>query len=287
MTIRLGLVGHGRWGRIIARTLQPFDDVSLKIIAKGEAPPPDLDGVIIANQSAVHAQAALPYIAKGIATFIEKPMATNVTDAENIRDTAMRSGAGVFVGHIFLHHPAFVAALRLLPSFGAVRYILGEGMNGRPRTDTSVLWDHLPHDLSMARAIFGCDPRSVTARTLSGGALPQAALSIFDYGDVPLVSTASWLSAVPRRPLTVVSEEATLVFDDKASRKLIICDREGIRPVPDYSDELPLTAEMKAFLEAVRGRRPDTAEIDLGLAVVRAIAAAERSIELGGQTVQI
>ena len=287
MTIRLGLVGHGRWGRIIARTLQPFDDVSLRIIAKGEAPPPDLDGVVIANQSAAHAQAALPYIATGIATFIEKPMATNVIDAENIRDTATRSGAVVCVGHIFLHHPAFAAALRLLPSFGAVRYLLGEGMNGRPRTDTSVLWDHLPHDLSMARAIFGRDPRSVMARTLSGAALPQAALSIFHYGDVPLVSTVSWLSAVPRRQLTVVCDKATLVFDDKASRKLMIYDREGIRPDPDYSGELPLTAEMRAFLEAVRRRRPDKSEIELGLGVIRAIAAAERSIQLGGQTIQI
>ena len=154
MALRLGLVGRGRWGRNIERTLLTFPDVSVAVIAKGENPRTGLDGVLIATQSAVHAEIALPYIEAGIATFIEKPMTTAPADAERIRNAAERSGAIVFVGHILLYHPAFLAALDLLPSLGTVRYLLCEGMNGNPRTDSSVLWDWLPHDLSIARAIF-------------------------------------------------------------------------------------------------------------------------------------
>jgi hypothetical protein len=133
MTLRLGLAGHGRWGHNIERTLQSLGDVAVTILAKGEKPRAALDGVIVATQSAAHAEVALPYIEAGIATFIEKPMATTVGDARRIRDAAERHRTIVFVGHIYLYNPAFLRALELLPALGDVRYLLCEGMNNRPR----------------------------------------------------------------------------------------------------------------------------------------------------------
>jgi UDP-N-acetylglucosamine 3-dehydrogenase len=286
MALRLGLVGRGRWGRNIERTLLAFPDVSVTAIARGEKPPA-LDGVLIATQSATHAQAALPYIEAGVATFIEKPMTTTLADAERIRAAAARSGAIVFVGHIFLFHPAFLAALELLPSLGSVRHLSCEGMNGSPRTDSSVLWDWLPHDLSMARAILGCDPDSVTARSLSGGATPAAALTKFQFGETPVVSTVSWLSPVRRRQVTIACDSATLIFDDIAERRLALHARHGEPSYPAYSDEPPLTREMAAFLQAVRSGRADPGHIETGVSIVRAIAAAERSIALAGASVAI
>jgi UDP-N-acetylglucosamine 3-dehydrogenase len=287
MVLRLGLVGRGRWGRNIERTLLTFPDVSVAVIAKGERPPTGLDGVLIATQSATHAETALPYIEAGIATFIEKPMTTALADAERIRDAAGRSGAIVFVGHILLYHPAFLAALDLLPSLGAIRYLLCEGMNGSPRADSSVLWDWLPHDLSIARAIFGRDPDSAAAWSLSGGETLAAALTKFQFGDVPVVSTVSWLSPVRRRRVTMGCESATLVFDDGAERRLALHGMHGELTYPAYSDALPLTQEMAAFLRAVRSGKADAAHIQTGISVVAAIAAAERSLALGGQSVVI
>jgi predicted dehydrogenase len=162
MTVRLGLVGRGRWGQNIERTLRSFPDVSLTIIARGD-PAPRLDGVVIATPSATHAEIALPYVTAGVPTFIEKPMVTTVADAERLRDAAEKSGGLVFVGHIFLYHPAFVAVLELVPKLGKLRYLACEGVNDRPRRDSSVLWDWLPHHLSMAGAIFGRDPAEVCA----------------------------------------------------------------------------------------------------------------------------
>jgi predicted dehydrogenase len=287
MALRLGLVGHGRWGRNIARTLQMVPDVAVSIVARGEQPPDNLDGVLIATQSAAHAQAALPYIEAGIATFIEKPMTTTLADAERIRDAAARSGAVVFVGHLFLYHPVFLAALHLLPSLGAVRLLRCEGLNANPRTDSSVLWDWLPHDLSIARTIFGCEPASATARSLAGGTTPQAALATFAFGRTALVSTASWLSPVRRRRVTIACDEATLIFDDIAERRLALHRNDGGVSYPAYSGELPLTREMAAFLDAIRSGKPDADHIQMSLGIVRAIAAAEQSIARGGQPVAL
>jgi len=287
MALRLGLVGRGRWGQNIERTLLSFSDVSVVNIGKGENPPRGLDGVLIATQSAAHAELALPYINERIATFIEKPMATSVADAERIRAAAERTGAVVFVGHLFLHHPAFLAALKLLPMLGAIRFLQCEGTNDRPRTDSSVLWDWLPHDLSMACAIFGHGPDSVAAWSLSGESKPDAAISRFLFGDVPVASMVSWLSPLASKRMVLVGEKATLVFDDKVERRLMLYGKDGDVSYPSYSDEAPLTREMHAFLSAVRSGNADAAHVELGTSIVRAIAAAEASIDLGGQSVRI
>jgi predicted dehydrogenase len=287
MPLRLGLVGHGRWGRNLERTLLSFPDVAVTVIARGESPPPGVDGVLIATQSATHAETALPYIEAGISTFIEKPMATTVFDACRIEAAARRTGSLVFVGHIFLYHPAFLAALELLPAMGDVRYLYCEGMNAHPRADSSVLWDWLPHDLSMALAILKREPESVTAWSLSGGGAPTAAVSKFQFGNIPVVCTTSWESPSPRRRTTVACQTATLIFDDKSERRLTLCDRDGSITYPSFSDELPLTLEMKEFLKAARSGKTDPAHIQTGKAVVRAIAAAEESIRLNGQAVML
>lgn len=286
MQLRLGLVGRGRWGRNIERTLQALPDIAVSVIPKDAQPATRLDGVLIATQSATHARIALPYIEAGLPTFIEKPMATTAADAELIRDAAARSGALVFVGHIYLFHPAFLAALALLPSLGAVRYLLAEGMNDRPRTDSSVLWDWLPHDLSMARAILGREPRRVTGWRLSGDAVLSAAVTQFAFDDVALVSTVSWLSHVRRRRIVIGCAEGTVVFDDIAERRVAL-HRPGAEPCyPDYSDEPPLTCELRAFVAAIRAGRRDDAHLAAGLSIVRAIAAAEQAIA-GRSSVEI
>ena len=287
MSLQLGLVGRGRWGRNIERTLLSFPDVIVRVIAKGEKPPIGLDGVIIATQSATHAEAALPYIEAGIPTFIEKPMATKIFDARRIEESAGLTGALVFVGHINLYHPAFLAALDLLPALGKIRYLHCEGKNASPRADSSVLWDWLPHHLTMAFAILKREPENVATWSLSGGPTTTIAISKFQFGDTPVLCTTSWEAPHPRRQTIVACQAATLVFDDKSERQLTLYGQHGSITYPAYSNELPLTVEMREFLKAVQAGKSDPTHIRKGIAVVRAIAAAEESIRLNGQVVNI
>lgn len=287
MDLRLGLVGRGQWGRKIERTLVSFPGVSVTTILKGKRPPAGIDGVLISTQSANHAEAALPYIEAGIATFIEKPMTTSLADAERIGIAAKRSGAPVFVGHIFLYNPAFIAGLKLLPTLGPIRYLLCEGFSSSPRTDSSVLWDWLPHDLSIACKIFGRDPDRVAAWSLLGGLCPAAAVSKFEFGAIPIVSTISWFAPTRRKLVTVACEDGTLIFDDKAPQRLKLHGKTGQVSYPGYSDEPPLTRELGAFLQTVRSRLADFSHIEMGTSIVRAIAAAEESISMGGKSVTI
>jgi predicted dehydrogenase len=266
--------------------LLSLPDVSVELIGRGETASRDLDGMVIASTSATHAELAIPFIEAGIPTFIEKPMATSCDDAERIRDAAERAAGIVFVGHIQLHNPAFLALLDLQPQLGPISEVTCDGRNDRARGDSSVLWDWLPHHLSMALAIFRHPPDRVRARALAQAPLTQAAEATFEFGQVPMVSTVSWLSPTRRQTMTIEAEHGTLVFDDKAERKLTM-RRGNAVSYPRYGDELPLTREMRLFIEAIRSGNADHAQVTQGAAIVRMIAAAEESISRGGATVEI
>jgi predicted dehydrogenase len=255
------------------------------VIGRSGALPADLDGVLIATPSDTHADIAVPYLERGIATFIEKPMATSSADAARIQIASRRSGAAVFVGHIYLYNPAFRKMLELLPTLGAIQYVVCEGLNNDPGARASVTWEWLPHHLSMGRAIFGRDPARVSAWSLTGPENPRGAVSRFLFGETPLVSMASWLSPIRRRPVTIPCENGTLVFDDLSDHKLALYGADGAVTYPPYDSEPPLTSELRSFLAQLHGRSADRPHLDDGLSIVRAIEAANRSIRSGGAEV--
>lgn len=279
MMHRIGLIGHGRWGANIEKTLRSLDDVELVVIEKGAASPSGLDGVCIATPSATHAQIALPFIEKGIATFIEKPMTTSVADAERLQAAALKSGTLVHVGHIHLYNPAFLKLIEILPQIGGVKSILCEGMNDNPRMDSSVLWDWLPHDLSMVLQIFGKEPGSVEACAL-GGQLATSAIAKYQFGSATLLSLMSWQSPVKRKLMTIGGEKGTLIFDDTAEKKLTLTVGEDIF-YPDYGKDMPLTLELRAFVDAITQKPSSTTSLESGVRIVKLIAAAEEAARSG------
>ncbi|WP_176706998.1 Gfo/Idh/MocA family protein, partial [Mycobacterium malmoense] len=170
-------------------------------------------GVLIATPSATHAEVAIPFIEAGVATFIEKPMATTVDDAIRIREAAVAADVPVVVGHVHLHNPAFVAAQDLLGNFGPIQTVLWEGMNHQPRTDSSVLWDWFPHALSMAQALFGATPSLVQAR--AAGTAPGFRAAIARFVICGVVEGQPVLLAQNRHAVTLLLGRPTSVRDER------------------------------------------------------------------------
>ncbi len=286
--MRLAVIGRGKWGMNIVRTLATMRDVQLieesrdlSIILR-EKPA----GVVIATPSTTHAGLALPFLEAGVPTFIEKPMATAVDDAMRIREAALRSGTPVVVGHVQLHNPAFQAAIQLFSRFESVQAVFWEGMSLHPRTDSSVLWDWLPHGLSMAQAIFGASPGFAQAWGVGEPSQFKAAIAHFVIGGVPFIANASWISPLKRHRMTIVGENESLTFDDGAKRKLSLRNPQGTS-FPVYDEELPLTRELGNFINVLRAGKLDMAQLENDVAIVRAIATAEESARNAGQLLAI
>lgn len=280
MALRIGLIGHGRWGINIEHTLRSFGDV--EYVPLDRDIPDGLDGICIATPSATHAEIALRCIEKGIPTFIEKPLTTSAADAERVQGAAAKAQVLVYVGHIHTHNPAFIAVCDLLSQIGKIRSVSFEHLYAVARADSSVFWDCLPHTFSMALRLLAQKPERVQAwsltQTPSGLTESGTVRALFD--NVPVFSEMSWLSPVKRTSLTIIGTEGTIFLDDTAKEKKIALHKGDIT-YPSYDTTPPLTRELESFLAAIREGERSHPSLEEGVAIVRMIEAAEAAAHTG------
>lgn len=296
---RVALIGCGRWGKNIARVLarlgvldvivDPAAD-SLGELARAlgvrvtseldEAFADRIDAVAIAAPAADHARLAIRALDAGKPVFVEKPLALELEDAEEVARKAADRGLPLMVGHLLQYHPAFNRLKELIASgvIGDVRHVTSHRLNpGAIRSEENALWSMAPHDFSMVLAIAGEEPSEVSAlpvRVINPEIPDQYFVQLrFPSGRTAQVNV-SWLSPYKEHKLTVLGTLGALVFEDTAperSRKLVLyrnyVDTAG--PVPmfvkqdgepvDWPADEPLEAELSTFLRSVRdGSTPPT-----------------------------
>ena len=129
--LRVGVVGVGHLGQHHARILAALPDVELVAVAdsrpeqaqtvadkfgtRGRGRLPQLldrvDAVSIAVPTVLHREVAGAFLARGIPTMVEKPLASSLAEAELLVSLATPRGALLQVGHIERFNPA-LSALR-------------------------------------------------------------------------------------------------------------------------------------------------------------------------------
>lgn len=296
-TVRLAQIGLGAWGKNIEKTLRALPGCTLAYTAAEDwrdlLEKKDIDGVVIATPPATHAAIALPFIERGIPVFIEKPMTGSLKDALAIKAAARASGALVMVGHLHLYSPAYRATKELARDIGSIRLIASRGHNKGPyRSDYSAMWDWAPHDLSMVLDLLGKKPEQVSAW---GIAPTRPGTTLWDLSEIKLDFTggmsavvfSSWLMPTKCKQLTVVGEKKSLVYEDtKPDNKISLYDEKGV-VYPAYGKEMALTEELSAFVRVVAEKEKPLSGLEEGLAVIRILDAAERSIASGGVRVTL
>jgi predicted dehydrogenase len=297
--VKLGLIGVGRWGKNILRTLEGMKGVEVAAITdKKQRVPEDVSGVLVATPGSTHARIALPYVKMGLPVFIEKPMATSVREAVQLEKTAQKSGSQIFVGHVHLYNPAYLKLKQLLPKIGAIKLIHFEGMAPGPvRDDMSVLWDWGPHGVSMMLDVLSASPQRAQAwgqKILKPkGKIHDAVQArLLFAGGVQTLLSLSWVNPEKRVKLTVIGSGGALVFDDaqpslanrRASAGKLATGKmklyQGTKiSYPSYGAQLPLTQELAAFVRTVKtGTQPAT-NVTQGAQVVRVLAAVEEALQ--------
>jgi predicted dehydrogenase len=226
--LRIGLIGAGYMMQVVhLMSLRAIDGVELAAIADLDTalaervarangiprvyPSADelvareegLDAVVVVTNKNHHAQAAVPALARGIPTFVEKPLAATIEDGRRMVELAERTGTLLMVGYMKRFDPAVRELLNLLRSnaLGTLRYARlhdfgGNWTVGAPRLGAFRL-DETPaavepvrpvppaadeqtealnewrevwiHDVNLARALFG-EPRAIIS---AGRGLPR------------------------------------------------------------------------------------------------------------------
>lgn len=312
---RIAHVGYGYWGRNLARNFAELGVLAAVVDENRAAAEhgasthgvqpmsfaqvladPTIDAVSLASPATLHASQARKALAAGKHVFVEKPLALDIADAEEVCRAAREGGRTLMVGHLLQYHPVFAALREMVQAgeLGAIRYAYSNRLSlGKFRSEENVLWSFAPHDFSMVLSLFGEEPSSVTAQGnvsfLPGVADLAGAQMHFPSGGSAHV-LVSWMHPFKEQRLVVIGEKASAVFEDSApewDRKLAIYrhgfDMSGPAPVPtkaepDYVQvpkSEPLRNECSHFVDCIDNGRAPLTDGNEGLRVLKLLQAAE------------
>ncbi len=120
------------------------------------------DGIVVAVPTVAHEAVGRACLERGVSVLIEKPIADSLAAADALLDAASRAGKSIWVGHSERFNRALRAAA---PHLTAPRYLEAERLaEFTPRaTDVDVVLDLMIHDLDLALALAGAEPTHVSA----------------------------------------------------------------------------------------------------------------------------
>lgn len=322
--MRVGVIGLGYWGPNLARNLAAIPGCELRWLCDPVADArerlartytsarataeltelledDELDAVALATPVPTHAELAIAVAQAGKHCFVEKPLATNVADAEAAVTAAERAGKLLMVGHLLEYHPAVGRLKQLIDEdeLGSLYYLYGNRLNlGQLRADENALWSLGAHDVSVVLHLIGEEPDECLAH---GASYVRAGVQdvVFCYLRFPSGIVAhlhlSWLDPHKERRLTVVGARRMATFDDMLIEgKLAVYDkgfdedtrswgeyiaRSGDVFSPRISNSEPLRIECEHFIECIRTGATPRSDGHSGLRVVRVLERLQRSLD--------
>lgn len=264
--IRLGLIGYGYWGPLLARNFRAQPGMCLAAICDRDArrrteaqahcpgartveraeellADPTIDALAIATPARSHFALACAALVAGKHVFVEKPLATAAEEAERLVEEAARRRLILMVDHTFLFAPAVerLAALVHAGELGELRYYDAVRIAlGRFRSDVNVLWDLAVHDLAVLDRLVDQTPLAISAHGvahLPGEPEDIAYVTVRFRGGLIANLHVNWLAPVKLRRTLVGGSRRTALWDDlEPADKLRVYDA-GVTHEADTADE--------------------------------------------------
>ena len=317
--MRVGVIGAGFAGTTHARACRDIEGARIVAVAaatREEAAPlaaecdarivdtaaelaaaPDVDLVVVASPTYLHAEHAVAAARAGKQIFCEKPLARTMDQARAIVDACESAGVALAVGHV----------VRFFPEYRRARDLIRSGAIGRPAVATltrgsfsvaavrpwygddeksgGVLLDLMVHDLDTLRWWFG-EPTRVHARRAAFGQLDYALATLrFAEGLIAHVE-ASWAEHSGfRTGFEVCGSAGMLVHDSRATAPLVVQSPDaGTGPAvmpATAAHESPYGTQMRDLIARLgRGEAPLVGGRE-GLATLSLAFAVDASVRSG------
>ena len=215
-----------------------------------------IDGVIIASPVERHVYQAMTVLGHRKHCLVEKPLALEIADVEELAEAARSAGRVLLTGHILDYHPAAQELLARCRAgqLGELRY--WHSARGRlvPRRQfVSVLHELLWHDIGLLLRLVGRLPEG--ARSV--GRCDEDGAIMLDFGDFYATLRGSQIQPLRESQVVVCGTAGSLLFDDEQAfgENLRLQSREGLSERIRTAATEPLTAEIDHFLDAAAGGR--------------------------------
>jgi len=281
--IRLAVIGVGHLGRHHARLLAGIEGAQLVAVvdtradraaAAAEATGAralsdyrevlgEVDAVSIAVPTELHRDVAMPFLERGTAVLVEKPITRTIAEGRELVSAAGTSGAVLAAGHTERHNPAVAA---VMPFVTMPRFIEVHRLGAFPdrSLDIDVVFDLMIHDLDIILAMVKEDVTTIEAvgvPVLTDKYDIANARLRFSSGCIANI-TASRISKERVRKIRLFQPDAYVSIDyaEQEVEGYRLVRRDGERPqiqggkLPVTRDE-PLKRELEDFVRAVRDKR--------------------------------
>lgn len=277
------------------------------------------DAVIIANPTALHLPVAIPAAAAGCHLLLEKPISHSLDGLAELQ-AALQSGGGcVLVGFQFRYHPGLQKIVDLLEQ-GVIGRVLSARAHWGEYLPSWHPWEDYRLGYS-ARADLGggviltlCHPLDYLGWLLGdvhslwafAGRLNNLELDVEDTAEIGLKFTHGALGSVHldynQQPAThrleIIGTQGTLRWDNADGAVLFFDPTPARTPdrakagwqvfpaPPDFERNDLFLAEMRHFIQVVRGTVPPICTLHDGIQALRLALAARRSAQ-SGQLIQL
>jgi predicted dehydrogenase len=262
----------------------------------------DIDAVFVCAPPEHHFRIVMDAIEWGKHVFCEKPLATNVDDANAIKEAfRMQQKTApeplfLMPAHNFIFTPCFIEALKLIENgeIGKVRKISGCSATNlafygaktdfRTRAKCGVIEDLLPHLIYLVHRVGGSMKRvDCIEPRLRGGFVGDVDVDLTLRDDVEASLTAKWTGLVPTLALNLIGENGEIKLDVLRTPYNVTVVRNGEaktsclgRRVRQYVDVLRFkhpsyASEHLHFLSLVEKGVAPQVTVDDGIELVRTL----------------
>ena len=237
-TLRAGLIGLGMMGRHHARNLRALEGVDLVAVADAHGDPhgaapglevlPDVEALIaagidyavVAVPTQFHRDVAIALAEAGVHTLVEKPLAFDIGEAEEITAVYEKAGLVGAVGYIERYNPALQEMRKRIADgqLGEIYQIVTRRQGGFPAriADVGVVKDLATHDLDLTAWVAQSPYASVGATsTRRSGREDEDMVSVTGRLEDGTITNhlVNWLTPFKERVTVVTGEKGALIAD--------------------------------------------------------------------------
>jgi len=247
--VRVAVIGAGHLGRIHARIAAALEEIELVAVvdpiesarrsvaqeartcavADYRELIGEIEAAIIATPTASHHAIGIELLGSGLPLFVEKPLAPNVAEANDLVALARKKGVVLQVGHVERFNSALVAVAADVRDPKYIEATRTSGYTFRSM-DIGVVLDVMIHDLDIVLALAKSPVEQVQALGISvlGGHEDLATARLtFASGCVAQLS-ASRVSFQQRRTMTIFTSRGSASINFATHEATVVKPREEV-----------------------------------------------------------
>lgn len=333
--IKVGIIGYGYWGPKILRNFYSLKDCKVEMIAdlnplslkdikkfypdisvtsdyKDILQNKNIKGVSIATPAFTHYSLAKEALLSGKDVLVEKPMALSLKQGKELVNLSKKEKKILMIGHTFEYSPTVRKIKEILKKreLGRIYFISSSRVNlGLHRKDVNVVWDLVPHDISILTYLLNSNPIdvSVKGKSFVRKGVEDFAFVEFEFPNEIIADIhVSWLYPFKQREVIIAGSKKTLVYDDTNIENPIAVYDKGIDlkafkesknnlikyydkgvSYPKVDKREPLNIECEHFIQCIKNRKTPLTNGERGLDVLKILEAVQKSMDSNGNLVKI